>query len=60
MVIMLHRHADGMVVYDGDHFSQVIGKETVEEHFVTVVQRCEVDVFADHIRQHFVLKIGTF
>ena len=51
MVVLLHRHADGQIVDDGDHLAQVFGEQPVEQHLVAVVQGGQVDVLAQRIRQ---------
>ncbi len=59
MVVLLHRHADGQIVDDGDHFAQVLGKQPVKQHFVAVVQGGQIDVLAQRIRQPLVLDVGA-
>ncbi len=60
VVVLLHGHADGQIVDDGDHFAQVLGKQPVEQHLVAVVQGGQVDVLAQRIRQPLVLDVGAF
>ena len=59
VVILLHRHADGQIVDDGDHLAQVLGEQPVEQHLVAVVQGGQVDVLAECIRQPLVLNVGA-
>ena len=59
MVILLHRHADGQIVDDRDHFAQVLGEQTEEQHLVAVVQGSQVDVLTERIRQPLVLVVGA-
>ena len=59
VMVLLHRHADGQIVDDRDHFAQVLGKQPVKQHLVAVVQGRQVDVLAQRIRQPLVLDVGA-
>src|ERR1017187_4841419 len=59
MVVLLHRHADCKIVDDGDHFTKVLRKQPVETDLVAVMPGGQVDVFAERIRQPFVLNVGA-
>ena len=59
VVVLLHRHADGQIVDDGDHFAQMLGKQPVKQHLVAVVQGGQVDVLAQRIGQPLVLDVGA-
>ena len=59
MVILFHRQADGPVVDNRNHLAQMLGEQAEEQHFVAVVQRGQVDILAQGVRQPLVLGIGA-
>ena len=59
VVVLLHRQADRPVVDNRNHLAQVLGEQAEEQHFVAVVQRGQVDVLAQRIRQPLVLDVGA-
>ena len=58
-MILLHGHADGQIVDDGNHLAQMLGKQPVKQDLVAIVQSRQIDVLAQRIRQTFVLDIGA-
>ena len=49
---------DRQIVDDRDHLAQVPRQQAVKQHLVAVVQRGQVDVLIERIRQALVLSVG--
>ena len=60
VVILLHRHAHREIVDDGYHLAQVPGQQAVKKHLVAVVQRGQIDVLVQRVRQALVLRVSRF
>ena len=58
MMVLLHRQTDRAVVDDRDHLAQVLGKQAKEQHLIAVVERGQIDILAQRIRQPLILRIS--
>ena len=58
VMVLLHRQADRAVVDDRDHLAQVLGEQAEEQHLIAVVERGQIDVLAQRIRQPLVLGVS--
>ena len=58
-MVLFHRQADRPVVDDRNHFAQVLGEQAVKQHLIAVVQRGQINVLAERVRQALVLSVGA-
>ncbi len=59
MVVLRHRKAYRQVIDDRDHLTQMFRKQPVKQYLVAIVQRSQIDVSAQCIRQTPVLNVGA-
>jgi tryptophan synthase beta subunit len=59
MVVALYGHPHRVIVHDGNHLAQVLGKQPVKQHLVAIVHGGQIDVLTQRIGQPLVLYVGA-
>ena len=58
-MVLFHRQADRPIVDNRNHLAQVFGEHAEEQDLVAVMQRGQIDVLTQRIRQPLVLGVGA-